>query len=193
MTDHPVQARTTGGDLMTWLSDCYKKPPPTSLQVGDTEVGIAGLEEIMEAALQKMDSPDEDVKEVLMNELGARNYVPSSVRDDYLMALWAEYKKLRTRRKDEVEESYRGIPREDVPWYPRVDKSRCEGCSSCVEFCSQKVFEFFDGKSQVVRPYSCLVGKSSCRAFCPDSAISFPTKAEFKENLRQLRASRGLD
>lgn len=178
---------------MTWLSDCYKKPPPTSLLVGGTEVGIAGLEEIMEAALQQMDRSDDEIKEVLISELRARNYVPSSVREDYLKALWAEYKKLRNQKRAEVEESYLGIPREDVPWFPKIDKSRCEGCSSCVEFCSQKVFEFFDGKSQVVRPYNCLVGKSSCKAFCPDGAISFPTRATLKESLKQLRTSRGIE
>jgi NAD-dependent dihydropyrimidine dehydrogenase PreA subunit len=178
---------------MTWLSDCYRKPPPTTLLVGGTEVGIAGLEEIMEAALRRMDSPDDEVKELLMEELRARNYVPSSVREEYRRVLWAEYKKLRGRRKDEVEESYQGIPRDEVPWFPKIDKSRCEGCSSCVEFCSQKVFEFFDGKSQVVRPYNCLVGKSSCKAFCPDGAISFPTRNELKDSLRRLRADRGIE
>lgn len=172
---------------MTWLSDCYRKPPPSSLEIGGTEVGIAGIEEIMEAALRVMDLPDEEVKEVLMAELRARNYVPSSVRDEYSRVLWAEYKKLRGQRRDEVEESYQGIPRDSVPWFPRIDRSRCEGCSSCIEFCSQKVFEFFDGKSQVVRPYNCLVGKSSCKAFCPDGAISFPTRAQLKESLRDAR------
>lgn len=175
---------------MTWLSDCYSKPPPASLEVGGTEVGIAGLDEIMEAALQRMDLPDDEVKEVLMDELGARNYVPSSVREEYKRVLWSEYKKLRTRRRDETEESFNGIPREDVPWFPRVDRSKCEGCSSCVEFCSQKVFEFFDGKSQVVRPYNCLVGKSSCKAFCPDNAISFPTKVDLTSALKELRAKK---
>jgi len=178
---------------MTWLSDCYKKPPPTSLQVGGTEVGIAGLDEIMEVALQRMDLPDDEVKEILMSELRARNYVPSSVRDEYRRVLWAEYKKLRGQRRDEVEEAYQGIAREAIPWYPKVDKSRCEGCSSCVEFCSQKVFEFFDGRSQVVRPYNCLVGKSTCKAFCPDNAISFPTRTDLKETLRQLRVGKGID
>jgi len=177
---------------MTWLSECYKKPSPTSLEVGGTEVGIAGLEEIMEAGLQHIDRPDDEVKEVLMAELAARNYVPSSVRDEYRRVLWAEYKKLRNRRRDEIQESYQGIPREDVPWFPKVDKSRCEGCSSCVEFCSQKVFEFFDGKSQVVRPYNCIVGKSSCRAFCPDNAISFPTKGDLTGALKELRTKRGI-
>ena len=178
---------------MTSLSDCYKKPPPTSLEIGGTEVGIAGLDEVMDAALTQMDRPDEEVKEILLNELTARNYVPSSVRADYVRALWTEYKKLRGQRRDEVEESYQGIPREEVPWFPRIDKSRCEGCSSCVEFCSQKVFEFFDGKSQVVRPYNCLVGKSSCKVFCPDNAISFPTRVALKECLKELRSARGIE
>jgi len=57
-----------------------------------------------------------------------------------------------------------------------------------VEFCSQKVFEFFDGKSQVVRPMNCIVGKASCRAFCPDKAISFPERVELDTILRILRA-----
>lgn len=172
---------------MTWLSDCYKKPPPTSLDIGGLKVGIVGLGEIMEIALRHIDLPDEDVKGVLMRELKARNYVVASVEKEYMSALWEEYKKLRARRREEVEESYQGIPRQQVPWFPRVDQSRCEGCSSCVEFCSQHVFEFYEGKSQVVRPYNCIVGKSSCRDFCPDRAISFPTRAELKETIRRLK------
>jgi NAD-dependent dihydropyrimidine dehydrogenase PreA subunit len=150
-------------------------------------VGIAGLAEIMEAALQVMDQPEEDIKTVLLTELRTHNYVPSSVEGEYLEVLWIEYEKLRLRRKEEAEESYQGIPREEIPWFPQVDVSLCEGCSSCVEFCSQHVFEFFDGKSQVVRPNNCLVGKSSCKIFCPDGAISFPTRTELKSTLTRLR------
>jgi len=36
------------------------------------------------------------------------------------------------------------------------------------------VFHFAEGKSHVVRPYNCIVGRSSCRSFCPEKAISFP-------------------
>ncbi|MBU1158894.1 MAG: ferredoxin family protein [Candidatus Thermoplasmatota archaeon] len=79
------------------------------------------------------------------------------------------------------------MPRNEIPWFPKIDVSRCEGCSSCVEFCSQNVFAFFEGKSQVVRPQNCIVGKSSCRDFCPDNAISFPTRSQLKETLSELK------
>ena len=149
--------------------------------------------DIMESALGHLDEPDEQVKEVLLAELKARNYVPGSEEGAYLKALWKEYREASVRRREDVEETYQGIPREEIGWYPRVDVSKCEGCSSCVEFCSQGVFAFRDGKSSVVKPYNCIVGKSSCRAFCPDKAISFPTKTQLKGILTELRAKHGTE
>jgi NAD-dependent dihydropyrimidine dehydrogenase PreA subunit len=111
----------------------------------------------------------------------------------YLKALWKEYREQSVRRREDVEETYHGIPRDEISWYPRVDETRCEGCSSCVEFCSQGVFAFHDGKSKVVKPYNCIVGKSSCRAFCPDKAISFPTRTQLTSTLTELRTKRGLE
>jgi len=175
---------------LTWLSDCYKKPAPTHLDVDGEAIGIAGLGEIMDKALQCLDATDEEIDAVLVAELKARNYVPASEEGAYLRALKKEYKTLAVRRREEVEEAFQGIPREDIPWYPTVDEERCEGCTSCVEFCSQNVFEFFDGKSQVVRPYNCIVGKASCRAFCPDKAISFPTRAELRDIISGLKSRR---
>ena len=145
------------------------------------------MAEIMEKVLENLDATEEETDALLIAELKTHNYVPASEEGAYLKALKKEFKGLTARRREEIEEVYRGIPREEIPWYPRVDKSRCEGCTSCVEFCSQNVFEFFDGKSQVARPYNCIVGKASCRAFCPDNAISFPTRAELKETLATLK------
>jgi len=184
--------RHIGGDRLSGLSDCYKKPPPNSLEVGGVKVGIVGMADIMENALAHLDEPEEQVKDVLMAELKARNYVPSSEEGVYLKALWKEYRDVSARRREDVEETYQGIPRDEISWYPRVEESRCEGCSSCVEFCSQGVFAFHDGKSKVVKPYNCIVGKSSCRAFCPDKAISFPTRTQLKSTLTELRTKRGL-
>ena len=184
-------AHDEGGDCMTWLSDCYKKPPPNYLEIDGEPIGISGMAEIMEKALDNLDASEQEVDALLLMELKAHNYVPSSEEGSYLKALKKEFRQLSVRRREEVEEVYKGIPREEIPWYPSVDKARCEGCSSCVEFCSQKVFEFFDGKSQVVRPYNCIVGKASCRAFCPDNAISFPTRSELRETLDSLKAKHG--
>ena len=166
---------------------CYRRPPGSSLKVGGLDVGIAGLPEIIEKGLERLDGPDQDQKSILLGELKARNYVPSSVQEEYMVALWAEFKKHRAVRKDKMEDSFKGIPREEIPWFPTVDNSKCSGCSSCVEFCAQGVFFFVEGKSHVVRPRECIVGNSNCRSFCPEKAISFPTIAELKETLKSLR------
>ena len=117
--------------------------------------------------------------------------MPSSVEKEYMTALWTEFKKHRQVHLDILQDSYKGIPREEIPWFPKVDTKLCSGCSSCVEFCVQGVF-FFDGRSHVVRPYNCVVGNSSCKAFCPEKAISFPTLTELKENLKRLREKYNL-
>ena len=159
--------------------------------MGGEEVGISGISEVIEKGLGVMDSPDGEIKDVLFAELKARNYVPSSAQEEYMKPLWVEFKKARIQRKEQLEMSYKGIPREAIPWYPKVDHKRCSGCSSCVEFCTQGVFSF-DGKSHVIKPYNCIVGNSSCRSFCPEKAITFPTTAELKEQLVELKESYGI-
>lgn len=160
--------------------------------MGGHEVGISGLSAVIEKGLHHMDASDEEQRAVLLTELKVHNYVPSTVEDEYMRALWNEYKKFRHQRKEEMEESYKGLPRDEIPWFPKVDQSRCSGCTSCVEFCAQGVFYFAEGKSHVVRPYNCTVGRSSCRSFCPEQAISFPTQAELRENMKNLKAKYGL-
>lgn len=177
---------------MTWLSDCYRKPAPNHLEIDGEHIGISGMAEIMERALDNLDAHEHEIDTILLAELKAHNYVPSSEESSYLKALKKEFRQLSARRREEVKEVYQGIPREEIPWYPKVDETRCEGCSSCVEFCSQNVFEFFDGNSHVIRPYNCIVGKASCRAFCPDNAISFPTRAELKETMKALKVKHGV-
>ena len=175
-----------GDSGLTDTTNCYRKAQLSSLKVGGLEVGISGMNEILERGLEFMDAPDDDIREVLLKEMRARNYVPSSAQDEYVRSLWTEFKKMRVQRREQLEMSYKGIPREAIPWYPRVDEKRCSGCSSCVEFCTQSVFSF-DGKSHVIKPYNCIVGNSSCRSFCPEKAISFPTTAELKETLSKLK------
>jgi len=180
-----------GGRGLTDLDGCYRKPPASSMKVGGLDVGISGLAEIFEKGLEHMDDSDGSIKDLLLAELKARNYVPSSVEKEYLAALWTEYKKARIQRREDVAQSYKGIPRDAIPWFPKVDPKKCTGCSSCVEFCSQGVFTF-DGKSHVTKPYNCVVGKSSCRAFCPEKAIAFPTYSELKALLKALNEKYGL-
>ena len=72
--------------------------------------------------------------------------------------------------------TWRGIPREQIPWYPTIDPDRCTGCRTCVDFCKNGVLEFDDdaGRSRVKNPYNCVVECSTCAKLCPEGAISFP-------------------
>ena len=72
--------------------------------------------------------------------------------------------------------TWRGLPREQVPWYPTVDSAKCKGCRKCYEFCHQKVYAWDDenDKTLIAEPYKCVVGCSSCASLCAEGAISFP-------------------
>jgi len=83
---------------------------------------------------------------------------------------------------------WRGIPREAIPWYPRIDADKCIGCRTCVEFCKNGVLEFDEatGKASVSSPFNCVVECSTCGRLCPAEAISFPEQAAFAEIIRRL-------
>lgn len=89
------------------------------------------------------------------------------------------------------EETYSGLPRGEIDWYPRIDYELCNGCGVCVKFCHDNVYEKQGDKVIIARPYDCLVGCESCRPRCPTGAISFPSRAELKRILRTLRKKYG--
>lgn len=86
-----------------------------------------------------------------------------------------------------AENTYMKIPREKIPWYPTIDPEKCTNCGSCLEFCSNGVFEQGEDTMMVVNPYNCVVGCSSCVKICPSDAITFPDQQELIEKLKKLR------
>jgi len=76
---------------------------------------------------------------------------------------------------------WRGIPREEIPWYPTIDPDLCTGCRTCIDFCRNDVLEFDEtaGKSRVKSPYNCVVECSTCAKLCPEGAIRFPGEVSF--------------
>lgn len=86
--------------------------------------------------------------------------------------------------------SYFGIPREKIKWFPIIDYDKCIGCLSCVNFCHNNVYEVQGDpkKPKVVNPYNCVVGCNACAKLCPTEAISFPPKEELTATLKKLRA-----
>jgi NAD-dependent dihydropyrimidine dehydrogenase PreA subunit len=69
---------------------------------------------------------------------------------------------------------WHGIPREEIPWLPRVDAEACIGCQLCYVTCGRAVYEIEDGVAVAVDPMSCAVGCSTCGNICPTGAITFP-------------------
>ena len=80
-----------------------------------------------------------------------------------------------------------GIPRETIDWHPTIDESKCIGCGMCVVSCGRKVFDYNWEKSKAVvaRELQCLVGCSSCEAWCVADAISFPDKKYVKDLIKE--------
>lgn len=75
------------------------------------------------------------------------------------------------------------IPREEIPWFPSIDKNKCDGCKVCFDFCSYGVYEWDDKKdiAVVINPYNCIVGCNYCENMCKPCAISFPDLSILRE------------
>lgn len=76
---------------------------------------------------------------------------------------------------------WRGIPREEIPWFPTIDSEKCIGCRECLTICKNGVLAFDETsqKSIVTTPNNCVVECRTCARLCPAEAISFPDAAEF--------------
>lgn len=61
--------------------------------IGNTQVGLIGLKEIFEGLKSQKGKPESQLKEMLVEKVGQKNYVPRSVREEYAMALFREFKK----------------------------------------------------------------------------------------------------
>jgi NAD-dependent dihydropyrimidine dehydrogenase PreA subunit len=82
---------------------------------------------------------------------------------------------------------WRGIPREEIPWFPTIDAEKCIGCLECVTICKNGALAFDETsrKSKVVNPYNCVVECRTCARLCPVEAISFPDATMFNELIKE--------
>ncbi len=81
------------------------------------------------------------------------------------------------------------IPREQIPWYPTIDATKCTDDQACVNFCKHEVFtrDAATERPVVANPYNCVVACNNCTTICPSGAISFPTLEWLGEFLEELR------
>jgi NAD-dependent dihydropyrimidine dehydrogenase PreA subunit len=87
---------------------------------------------------------------------------------------------------------WRGIPREEIPWFPTIDAETCIGCRECISICKNGVLAFDETtqKSTVMNPYNCVVECRTCARLCPAEAIIFPSAMEFNTLIKEKLAMR---
>jgi hypothetical protein len=61
--------------------------------IGNTQVGLIGLKEIFEELKSQRGKSEADLKQVLVEKAGRKNYIPTSVKGDYERALFREFRK----------------------------------------------------------------------------------------------------
>ncbi len=61
--------------------------------VGDTQVGLIGLKEIFEEMRIQRGKPEADLKQMLLEKVGKKNYIASSIKEEYEEALLKEFKR----------------------------------------------------------------------------------------------------
>lgn len=83
---------------------CPEKPVSKRLTVGGIQVGISEYDTIIQKALELENAPEDEIKRILLKELKIFNYVPASAEQDYLDAMWQEYKNTRNEREARKQE-----------------------------------------------------------------------------------------
>ncbi|HUT17255.1 MAG TPA: ferredoxin family protein [Acidobacteriota bacterium] len=90
-----------------------------------------------------------------------------------------------------AEETYHGVPRNKIPWYPTIDYDKCTSCGTCVDYCKLGVYEFEENQGKkkpvVKNPNNCVVFCTGCNEQCPAGAIKHPSKKEAREIIKKLR------
>jgi len=151
------------------------------IMVGGFPSGLNGLDEIFESLYQAGRAPDDGLGPELVYHVRQHNYIPAAAEADFAAALLREYRaycgQKRSGTAPKKREPWQGMPREQVPWFPALDETQCDGCDKCIKFCSNNVYaKRENGVVYVAEPYNCVVGCDACARLCAHRAITFPPR-----------------
>lgn len=156
--------------------------------IGEQMVGLLGLKELFDELRAQGRAPEPGLAPLLLEGVEQENYVFPNARPLYEEALLREYRHYWKQQEESqaVEKrprrlsprTWRGKPREQVPWYPSIYPDRCDGCGDCLAFCAYDVYDLDEAshKAIVVDPFNCLVGCDACARVCKRRAIRFPSR-----------------
>jgi len=78
--------------------------------VGNTRVGLIGLQEVFEELKSQREKPGSVLKEMLVERAARGNYIPDSINEEYKKALFREFKKFLSEKvEDEKREFFEVI------------------------------------------------------------------------------------
>ena len=153
--------------------------------VGRLPARMQGLDEMFDGLYELGRRPDEAGLGMALVERARayKNYIPRSAVNDFAEALLREYRKYIEQRMCGCRPqptdygTWRGHPREHIPWFPTVAAELCDGCGACLRLCKNGVLiSTPDDKVEVVELFKCVVGCSSCATVCKPGAITFPPR-----------------
>ncbi len=153
------------------------------IMVGDSPASFIGMDKLFAEMYQQGRDPGENgLGESILERLRQENYIPRSARAEYAAAFLREYgafvvSKTAGTSKRRGYRTWRGYPREQIPWFPMLDEDQCEGCGACVRLCAGRALVTGEhGKARVKDQWKCIVGCSSCADLCKVHAITFPPR-----------------
>ena len=74
--------------------------------IGNTQVGLIGLKAIFEELNSERKKSEPQLKEMLVEKVGRKNYIPRSVKEEYEKALFREFKKFLGEKVEEERSEY---------------------------------------------------------------------------------------
>ena len=152
------------------------------LNIAGAPAGLLGLEELFQELFdQDIRLEDASLDSRLLEGVRKHNYVPKSAITHYQQALraaYGDYYRQKQGGKAVVARAYgtwRGYPREHIPWFPTISEALCTQCGACRDICARPVFDWDEnGKIWVAEPFLCLVGCCFCKSVCEPKALFFP-------------------
>ena len=151
--------------------------------VDGSPAGLIGVDELFaELYAQGREVSEPGLGDKMVATLQQDNYIPRSARADFASAFLREYGAYVADRtsgttKRRGKGTWRGYPREQIPWFPMLDGEACDGCGSCIRLCSGRALAMGqDGKAYVKDQWKCVVGCNSCETLCKVHAITFPPR-----------------
>ena len=154
--------------------------------VGQRPAAMRELDEIFDELYEQGHIPREPNlgMELVGRARQKHNFIPKLAEDEFAEAMVREYGRYVEQRASGRKPrpvnygTWRGRPREHIPWFPTVALDLCDGCGACLKFCSFGVFRAAeDGTVIVVEPFRCEVGCNNCARVCRPKAITFPPRS----------------